>query len=467
MPSIQNDTLSPIGKSFVGEVDTVKMNKIHLPNWNGSQPMQQESLQRKDNVTFKEADAALRNILAQIISLKTGEEVSPNTNKAELVGMTLSALEKVSINDLQLLMATLNISTFADSADASMKAMKLQTDTQKYLRDQQVQDKQDEIAANVKAADNAKKGSIVKVVFDWAVATAEVIYGAAKVAGGVLSGDAVAIAAGSAYILAGTAGLVKSIAETLILLEIGDKDKLEEVADIAGKVQMGFEYVAMALDIIQIGKGIAAARAATAGAQASIQAGTQQIATQISQNAGQEAIKASTQALVQEVSTQVAEQMSQQLSQTLVQEIVKKSVEASVKEAIAQGVTVATEQLVAQQMTAQISKAIFQEVAKGVVDVSLKTALKVGTMNAASAGGNAITQGVIMLENNPIREKIADLIQEQNWLEFCYQWFDDMKKEQEQMMKDAVSKSKDALEGASQAISDSGSISTTIASTVI
>ena len=79
----------------------------------------------------------------------------------------------------------------------------------------------------------------------------KLIEGAARIAVGDVVGGAMDMASGGAYLTAGIAGMVAA-AETAILCG-ADKEKCQQVIDVAGKVQLGAEVVGMALDIFQQG----------------------------------------------------------------------------------------------------------------------------------------------------------------------------------------------------------------------
>lgn len=82
--------------------------------------------------------------------------------------------------------ANLSISTFADTASSAMKASKIMTDTQEFLRDKKVKEYQEQLAKAIEQADKAHKGGIFGAIFDWIVGAVEAIYGVIKLVEGAL-----------------------------------------------------------------------------------------------------------------------------------------------------------------------------------------------------------------------------------------------------------------------------------------
>lgn len=75
--------------------------------------------------------------------------------------------------------------------------------------------------------------------------------GALKVVEGFLSGNPAEMASGVAYMAAGCAGMVKAGAETAMMCG-ADHDTCQAIIDVASKIQVGCEVVAMALDVFRL-----------------------------------------------------------------------------------------------------------------------------------------------------------------------------------------------------------------------
>lgn len=244
------------------------VSKASLPDW--SMPVTLTQTEHKDQhqgpVTMKDAQRALQRILTPFFT------PDPKTGTVGGLG-SLNSLEKASMDSMVMMAANLSISTFADTASSAMKASKIMTDTQEFLRDKKVKEYQEQLAKAIEQADKAHKGGIFGAIFDWIVGAVEAIYGVIKLVEGALrcavgdvAGGALEIAGGAAYLAAGVAGMVKAAAETAILCG-ADKDKCQSVIDVAGKVQLGCEIVGMALDIFQAGRAISATRSIAKGTE--------------------------------------------------------------------------------------------------------------------------------------------------------------------------------------------------------
>ncbi|WP_299006984.1 type III secretion system translocon subunit SctE [uncultured Shewanella sp.] len=440
--------------------------KTNLPSWSSDTNNTSSYDYIDSNFSLKEAEQAIRNLLMRLADLNTNDAAVKTADNATLTALTLSSFEKVSMNDLQLLMANISLTTFSNTADTAIKASELRTEIQKFLSDKKVQDYQDQLEKNQELNDKAKKGQVITFCFDWAVAAAEVAYGIGKLATAAATGDALGMAAGAAYLTAGVAGAVKAGAEMALYYGVGDEDMLNEMIDVAGKIQLGAEIAGAALDIMQVGKGIAAIKSAQTGATATIEAAAPQITQQIAAAGSKEAATAATKVIVE----QTAAQVTSQLTQNIVNTTVKTAVETAVQKAIAETVQHAiqqTVQITAQELSKQITKEVMKQAAKAVVSAALFEMGKIATIRAASTGGNQIAQNAIKLETNEISNQISELIEDQKWCQFIYDWFQTLKEQQTEAMKTAIEQSSSATEGASQAISDSGSLNARIASAIV
>lgn len=55
----------------------------------------------------------------------------------------------------------------------------------------------------------------------------------------------------------------------------------------------------------------------------------------------------------------------------------------------------------------------------------------------------------------------------QNFCEFCFDWYDKMKEQQQKTLKNLIDKQADSLEGASKNISETGMLQARIASSIV
>ncbi|MBW3528074.1 type III secretion system translocon protein [Shewanella sp. NKUCC05_KAH] len=459
------------------------VSKASLPDW--SMPVTLTQTEHKDQhqgpVTMKDAQRALQRILTPFFT------PDPKTGTVGGLG-SLNSLEKASMDSMVMMAANLSISTFADTASSAMKASKIMTDTQEFLRDKKVKEYQEQLTKAIEQADKAHKGGIFGAIFDWIVGAVEAIYGVIKLVEGALrcavgdvAGGALEIAGGAAYLAAGVAGMVKAAAETAILCG-ADKDKCQSVIDVAGKVQLGCEIVGMALDIFQAGRAISATRSIAKGTETAMKEAAPKLVDGIT--------KGSTEAVTnvaKEVGKQVAEQVTDQVmanlgkglkeaaeqggrklasglmdafSKEAIEQLVTRSVEEVGKQAIKKGV-----QVTAEEITKQVVKEVSHEVIKTAIKACTFTTLDV--IRATAGAGKAITDGSIAVEKAKLQKQIEELILKQNFLEFCYEWYDKAKEQQMKTVKDLIEKQGDSLDGASKAISQSGALQARIAGSTV
>ncbi|NOH71597.1 type III secretion system translocon protein [Vibrio pectenicida] len=404
---------------------------------------------------------------------------------------TVSQLEKASMTDMVLMSANLGLKTFGDTANAAAKAARLMTDTQAVLRDQQVKEFQEQLSKRIEQSDKAQKGGIFAAIFDWIVGAVEavigvfkLIEGAARVAVGDVVGGAMDMASGAAYLTAGIAGMVKAAAETAILCG-ADKEKCQQVIDVASKVQLGAEVVAMTLDIFQAGRAISATRSIAKGTETAMQEAAPKLVESIAKGSTQEVTNIAQQ-VGKQVSEQVAEQVSKQLmsgvtkgveqvaerggqiaksltkafSEEAIQQLVTKSVEKAATAAIEKGV-----QVTAQEITKQVTTAVRNEVIKTIIKACTYTSLDL--IRASAGSGKAITSGIVTEEKAKLQKQIEDLILKQNLMEFCYDWYDKAKEQQSKTIKDLVDKQGDSLDGANKVINESGMLQARIATSAV
>lgn len=104
---------------------------------------------------------------------------------------------------------------------------------------------------------------------------------------------------------AGTAGLVKAAAETAMLA--GASKKCQEVIDVAGKVQLGCECFAMAIDLFQAARAINAARAVTKGAGDVLKAGGADALTEAMKNLSHQEVQQLTEQFARNTCKQITE----------------------------------------------------------------------------------------------------------------------------------------------------------------
>lgn len=443
--------------------------KASLPDWNCSRPVILKQTQHTGHdqgpVTMKQAEKALQGILSALASKGSGKQHGT---------VSLASLEKISMNDMVLMAANLSMSIFSNSADSSMKATKIMTDTQEFLSNKKVKEYQEQLAKAVEQSDKAQKGGVVGAIFDWVVGAAEFVYGAMKLFEGFMTSDPLAVASGVAYLSAGVAGMVKAAAETAILCG-ADKDKCRSVINVASKVQLGCEIVGTALDIFKAYQAISAAGSIGTGTEAVMKEAGSKLAEGINKGSS-EAVSN----VAKEVGQQVAEQVSEQVMANLTKEVAdqggRKLIEAFSKQAIEQLVTRSIEavgeqaikkggEVIAKEITKQVVKEVNQQVIKAAIKACMATSL--GAIRGVGGFVVDVNTSFINVEKANIQKQMEELILKQNFVDFCYDFYVKAKELQIKSAKDLIEKQSDSLNGASKGINQTGAIQARIAGSTV
>ncbi|MCG7490146.1 type III secretion system translocon subunit SctE [Vibrio sp. Of14-4] len=419
----------------------------------------------------------------QLVSL---EEANQALERVTNQKVSVSHIEHASMSDIALLVASIGIEVFTDTAKALAKSSQLKTDTQAVLNDKRVKEFQEQLAKHIEQSEKAHKGGIFGAIFDWIVGAVEavigvfkLIEGAARIAVGDVVGGAMDMASGGAYLTAGIAGMVKAAAETAILCG-ADKEKCQQVIDVAGKVQLGAEVVGMALDIFQAGRAISATRSIAKGTETAMTEAAPKLVESIGKGSTSEVANIAQQ-IGSQVSEQVSEQVAEQLmkgatqaieqvaeqgghiAQSLTEAFSKSAIEKFVSQAVEKVAVSAMEkggQVTAEQITKEAVKAVRNEVISRAIKACTYTSLEL--IRASAGAGKAITNGVITIEKAKLQKQIEDLIIKQNFMEFCYDWLGENKKQVNERNRSELAKAGEAVDGATKVINESAMLQTRI-----
>ncbi|CNI24770.1 type III secretion system translocon subunit SctE [Yersinia pekkanenii] len=431
-----------------------------MPNWRaiaGLTPMADT-----DTTSARVSQQAAQGALDRLL-------VSLPFSSPKAGGSSRLSLEQLGSTDIQLIMSmvgNLSLGIFSDLCKSIRQQVERATDVQIFLRDKRVTEYQQQIDKAVEQADKAHKAGIFNAVFDWVIGAVEVVYGALKVAEGVLTGDPVAITSGITYLAAGTAGLVKAAAETAMLLG-ASKEKCQEVIDVAGKVQLGCECFAMAIDLFQAARAINAARAVSKGAGEVLKAGGAEALT--------EAIKRLSNKEVQLLTEQFAKNTCKQLVETemtLVRNITPSFTHAGIeklvgdvtkdliKVAINKGTT-----LTAEQFSRQCSKKIMEKMIQQIIkDISLSP---LRLLQMGIQGLVQINCGQLAIQKAGLQKEIEELMLDQDFTQFMDEWVDRNKQQQIKQLKNIAQNAQDTIEKLNDNIHQNGMLQAKIAGSLI
>ena len=473
--------------SMAGANKSPALSPVKLPDWRsiaGLSPLADTNI-TSPHVSQQSAQRALDRLLI------------PLTHKGLAGGgHSRLSLDRLGSIDMQLIMSmagNLSIGLFSDLCKSIGKQMERATDVQAFLRDKRISEYQQQIDKAVEQADKAKKAGIFNAVFDWIIGAAEVVYGAIKIAEGVLTGDPVAMTSGAAYLAAGTAGLVKAAAETAMLLG-ASKEKCQEIIDVAGKVQLGFECFAMAIDLFQAGRAINAARAVSKGAGDVLKKGGGEALTDAIKRGATEEIEQLAGQFGKDVSQQVSRDISMKAMEiemvnaadmasaaakqaieaemTLVRNITKSFTHEGIEklvggvtkklaeDAIKKGITLTTEEL-----SRQCTKAIIKKSVTTILkDIATSPLLIIQKCSSAAV---QVNNGQLSVQRAGLQKEIQKLILDQDFTQFMDEWVERNKKQQLKQLKDTSQDAQELLTKLNDNIRQNGLLQVSIAGSLI
>ncbi|MDN6073680.1 MAG: type III secretion system translocon subunit SctE [Enterobacterales bacterium] len=432
-------------------------------------------------------------------SLKENQYVSQQQAEAalqQLIGTGAAGARNPTIRDvlemdpmvLSMMMTQLVLNNSGNTASSICKQLERATELQAELRNKQVAEYQEQINKAVEQADQARKAGLISAVFDWIIGGVEAVIGVLKIVEGFVTADPLAMADGAAYLAAGVAGMVKAGAETAMALG-ADKDTCNEIIKVAGIVQNACEGVALALDIMQIGRGIGAARAVTkaTGEVLEKEVGTQLIeavakgaedelkvlADKIGQEVGRmlgedfgmaverEMVEVGDMAIEAaahsaEVEANMVARMGKSFTRAGVETLVKTAVEKAGKELLNKG-----EEIVAEKLRDTILKELRQSIISTIIrDCSSKALI---ITRSCVGGANKISLSVVGIRTAELQRTIEKLIVQQGFIDFMQSWTEDRKKTQQKRLNEAYQDGANAMRSASDMIDNCGTVLANIA----
>lgn len=475
--------LDPWGNAVVNKNSPLSKEKV-LDWRDATRSLPSEANTNLPKVPQREAQSALDRLLGSLSHSGVGGDCGR---------LSLDNPGETDIQQIMSMVSSLNLGLFSNLCKSISQQMERATDVQTFLRDKRVAEYQQQIDKAVEQADKAKKAGIFTAVFDWIVGAVEVVYGALKVAEGVLTGDPLAIASGVAYLAAGTAGVVKAAAETAMLLG-ASKEKCQEVIDVAGKVQLGCECFAMAIDIFQAARAINAARTVTKGASEVLKSGASEALTDAIKRGASGEIEQLAEKFGKDVSQQVSRNISLNVMETEMVEVgnmtsaaAKQAAKAEIalvrnitksfthegieklvggvakklaQDAIKKGIT-----LTAEQFSQQCVKAIMKKSVTTILkDIATSPLL---IMQKCTAAAGQVNSGQLAIQSANLRKEIEKLILDQDFTQFMDEWVERNKQHQLKQLKDTSEAAQDTVTKLSDNIKQNGMLQTQIAGSLV
>ncbi|HHL2532538.1 TPA: type III secretion system translocon subunit SctE [Yersinia enterocolitica] len=475
--------LDPWGNAVVNKNSPLSKEKV-LDWRDATRSLPSEANTNLPKVPQREAQSALDRLLGSLSHSGVGGDCGR---------LSLDNPGETDIQQIMSMVSSLNLGLFSNLCKSISQQMERATDVQTFLRDKRVAEYQQQIDKAVEQADKAKKAGIFTAVFDWIVGAVEVVYGALKVAEGVLTGDPLAIASGVAYLAAGTAGLVKAAAETAMLLG-ASKEKCQEVIDVAGKVQLGCECFAMAIDIFQAARAINAACTVTKGASEVLKSGASEALTDAIKRGASGEIEQLAEKFGKDVSQQVSRNISLNVMETEMVEVgnmtsaaAKQAAKAEIalvrnitksfthegieklvggvakklaQDAIKKGIT-----LTAEQFSQQCVKAIMKKSVTTILkDIATSPLL---IMQKCTAAAGQVNSGQLAIQSANLRKEIEKLILDQDFTQFMDEWVERNKQHQLKQLKDTSEAAQDTVTKLSDNIKQNSMLQTQIAGSLV
>jgi secreted effector protein SseC len=369
----------------------------------------------REPVSLREAQAAFSHVLGTLLNTDDTKAANDATSGAGTAGggsFTLARFEALTPEDMNLMLTQLTVGSLADTARVKAEGLKIREEGAERLRLRQNDDLRKQIDDSIKQQQQTQKSGKAAEIIDWIVGAAEVI-----------SGD----------LAAGCAGLVKAYAEHMEQEDPANADHWKQMASDAGKVQLAFEIIGAAVDIMSVGKGIMAAKSVAQGASKALaEASGEAISAgmEIGGEIGAQATKNVIKAFAMEVADNVAETVARQVSGPLakafskeaIEKLVAKAAETAVKDAMESGAKVTAK---------SISKEIVKQIAKDTAKVVAKTVLgSVGNRvkSAGDLGGKLVDTIVtydINKQNLELKALIKKLQAEGEFMQFLLDLLDD------------------------------------------
>ncbi|EAA9208653.1 type III secretion system translocon protein [Salmonella enterica subsp. enterica serovar Meleagridis] len=388
---------------------------------------------------------------------------------------------------LSMMMTTLILNVFGNNAQSLCQQLERATEVQNALRNKQVKEYQEQIQKAIEQEDKARKAGIFGAIFDWITGIFETVIGALKVVEGFLSGNPAEMASGVAYMAAGCAGMVKAGAETAMMCG-ADHDTCQAIIDVASKIQVGCEVVAMALDVFQIGRAFMATRGLSGAAEkvlgsslgeemvermvgageAEIEELAEKFGEEVSENFSKqfEAIEREmvSPGEMEEESAEFSRKVENNMTRSAGKSFTKEGVKAMAKEAAKEALEKYAQEggkFLLKNFRNKVLWNMFKKILYALLrDCSFKG---LQAIRCATEGANQMNTGMVNADKAKLEKKIEQLITQQRFLDFIMQQTEDQKKIEQKRLEELYKSSGAALRDALDTIDHYSSVQARIA----
>ncbi|EDC1792988.1 SPI-2 type III secretion system translocon protein SseC [Salmonella enterica] len=388
---------------------------------------------------------------------------------------------------LSMMMTTLILNVFGNNAQSLCQQLERATEVQNALRNKQVKEYQEQIQKAIEQEDKARKAGIFGAIFDWLTGIFETVIGALKVVEGFLSGNPAEMASGVAYIAAGCAGMVKAGAETAMMCG-ADHDTCQAIIDVASKIQVGCEVVAMALDVFQIGRAFMETRGLSGAAAKVLDSGLGEEMVERMVGAGEGEIEELAEKFGEEVSENFSKQfeaieremvspgemeeesaefsrkVENNMTRSAGKSFTKEGVKAMAKEAAKEALEKCAQEggkFLLKNFRNKVLWNMFKKILYALLsDCSFKG---LQAIRCATEGANQMNTGMVNTEKAKIEKKIEQLITQQRFLDFIMQQTENQKKIEQERLEELYKGSGAALRDVLDTIDHYSSVQARIA----
>lgn len=388
---------------------------------------------------------------------------------------------------LSMMMTSLILNVFGNNAQSLCQQLERATEVQNALRNKQVKEYQEQIQKAIEQEDKARKAGIFGAIFDWITGIFETVIGALKVVEGFLSGNPAEMASGVAYIAAGCAGMVKAGAETAMMCG-ADHDTCQAIIDVASKIQVGCEVVAMALDVFQIGRAFMATRGLSGAAAKVLDSGLGEEMVERMVGAGEGEIEELAEKFGEEVSENFSKQfetieremvspgemeeesaefsrnVEKNMTKNAGKSFTKEGVKAMAKEAAKEALEKCAQEggkFLLKNFRNKVLWNMFKKILYALLsDCSFKG---LQAIRCATEGASQMNTGMVNADKAKLEKKIEQLITQQRFLDFIMQQTEDQKKIEQKRLEELYKSSGAALRGALDTIDHYSSVQARIA----
>lgn len=363
---------------------------------------------------------------------------------------------EMSMDEVLASVTLVSLTNFAQLVELKSRALDIMAANREKISLDRVQKIREECDKSIEQARQAKKASWISTALDWLFAGVNVIVGALKLVGGIVTANPLMITAGALNLAAGIAGIVKATANTLALIDSTNAEKYRKIAAVVGYVELGLGIVAAAVDVTSAavtalkGKLVANAAkeilsgAAGKGLHTALKNGATVSAAKITEDVAQRVALRVSEKMLNAIAEKTLQQtgtfskligelgmnrLAEACSKKAIATVVRKSIQEAVKKEMQHGLQKSAEELT-KALVKQINKDVYQSLAKAMVQSGAVQA----TINGAILGTKQISQGVISLDTAKLKKEISELIKEQqllSWLQNSREA--DIKKEQREI----------------------------------